>query len=68
MACLTCVEDFFNFTKICSFCKKESKRFKILLSQLQQRSMHFDQRRKEEIFFYMFDLLLSQPIRLYTDV
>ena len=29
---LTTVDDFFNFTKICLFCKKESKTFKILLS------------------------------------
>ena len=29
---LTTVDDFFNFTKICFFCKKESKTFKILLS------------------------------------
>ena len=29
---LTTVNDFFNFTKICFFCKKESKTFKILLS------------------------------------
>ena len=32
MASLTSVNDFFNFTKICSFCKKESKAFKIPLS------------------------------------
>ena len=32
MASLTSVDDFFNFTQICSFCKKESKTFKILLS------------------------------------
>ena len=29
---LTTVNDIFNFTKICFFCKKESKTFKILLS------------------------------------
>ena len=29
---LTAVNDFFNFTKICFFCKKESKTFKIPLS------------------------------------
>ena len=29
---LTAVDDFFNFTKICFFCKKESEAFKILLS------------------------------------
>ena len=29
---LTAVNNFFNFTKICFFCKKESKTFKILLS------------------------------------
>ena len=29
---LTTVDDFFNFTKICFFCKKESKTFKIPLS------------------------------------
>ena len=29
---LTAFDDFFNFTKICFFCKKESKTFKILLS------------------------------------
>ena len=32
MASLPTIDDFFNFMKICSFCKKESKRFKILLS------------------------------------
>ena len=32
MASLTSVNDFFNFTKICSFWKKESKTFKIPLS------------------------------------
>ena len=29
---LPAIDDFFNFTKICFFCKKESKTFKILLS------------------------------------
>ena len=32
MSSLPTVDDFFNFTKICSFCKKESKTFKISLS------------------------------------
>ena len=32
MASLTSVDGFFNFTQICSFCKKELKTFKILLS------------------------------------
>ena len=32
MASLPAVDDFLNFTKICSFCKKQSKTFKILLS------------------------------------
>ena len=29
---LTAADDFFNFTKICFFCKKESKTFKTPLS------------------------------------
>ena len=32
MSSLSAVNDFFNFTKICSFYKKESKTFKIPLS------------------------------------
>ena len=32
MSSLSAVNNFFNFTKICSFCKKESKTFKIPLS------------------------------------
>ena len=32
MSSLSAVNDFFNFNKICSFYKKESKTFKILLS------------------------------------
>ena len=32
MSSLPAVDDFFNFTKICSFCKKESKTFKVPLS------------------------------------
>ena len=32
MSSLPATDDFVNFTKICSFCKKESKRLKILLS------------------------------------
>ena len=32
MASLPTVDYFLNFTKICSFCKKQSKTFKILLS------------------------------------
>ena len=32
MSSLPAIDDFFNFMKICSFCKKELKRFQILLS------------------------------------
>ena len=32
MSSLPTIDGFLNFTKICSFCKKESKTFKILLS------------------------------------
>ena len=32
MSSLPAINDFFDFTKICSFCKKELRRFKIPLS------------------------------------
>ena len=40
MSSLPAVDDFFNFTKVCSFCKKESKTFKIPLSCYSSSSGH----------------------------
>ena len=45
---LTAVNDFFNFTKICFFCKKESKTFKILMSYYSSSSSQCDLTEEEK--------------------
>ena len=43
---LTAVNNFFNFIKICFFCKKESKTFKILLSDYSSSVLTEEEKKK----------------------